>query len=69
MIRIGSTITILGLWSIAIAIAIAGMDKLQLEHVELVLPHLEKCVAERGMQLPEEKLDKQFQQVLLASSI
>ena len=54
---------ILGLWSIAV------MDKLQLEHVKLVLPHLEKCVADRGMQLPEEKLDKQFQQVLLASSI
>ena len=38
MIRIGSTITILGLWSIAIAIAV--MDKMQLEHVELVLPHI-----------------------------
>jgi hypothetical protein len=43
----------------------AVMDKLQLEHAKLVLPHLEKYVASRGMQLLPEKLVNQFQQVLL----
>ena len=40
------------------------MNKLQVGHAKLVLPHLQQCVATRGKHLPD-KLVGQLQQVLL----